>query len=282
MPLSAEMILHLSQSPTTLVTLWVLTAKDGTTIRVCNHYEDITYDGELYEAIPLEPAKTRSTAGTTSDIGSIDAPLIDPLSAEKLLRGKWGGARVEQFAINYEDHTMGKVWRKVGYLSRPTFGDILAQLELRSLSELLGQTIGDETSELCRAKRYGDAECRGKLGPYTHTGTVTVVIDNQRFTVSISQADDYFRKGTILFTSGENEGIEEEVSSNDGQDIILFEPMIADVQVEDAVTMVRGCDRRFQTCVTFLNPDNPSGTNIENFVGEPFIKGSEFLFKYPE
>jgi hypothetical protein len=45
---------------------------------------------------------------------------------------------------------------------------------------------------------------------------------------------------------------------------------------------IRGCDRKRETCKTFVNHDNPSGTNIENFQGEPDVPGEREVFKFPD
>ena len=289
MPLSSEMIVHL-QGTLTLCTLWRITQRrpDGSAgqiIRVCNYDEDIEFpvdSGDVYTALPLNPTDVQRKAGLAANNAEMPTPLVDPFTTAKLLRGKWREARVEKMVVNFADLSMGIAERDVGYLGAVTIKNMLAVPELKSLAELLSQTIGERTSERCRHKRLGGPGCNQPMDDYTHTGTVTEVIDRQHFTISIGdQPSPYFVRGVVRFTSGANEGLEEEIVAHTDGELTLFLPMMDDVEVGDEIEVEKGCDRRWQTCVTFVNLDNPSGTNLENINCEPRIPGKDKVYTYP-
>lgn len=284
------MLAHL-EGNLTLATLWRVAQRlpDGTAgevIRVCNYDEDIEYpagSGEIYTALPLNPTEVQRKEGLAPNNTQTPTPLVDPFTTASLLRGKWREARVERMVVNFADLSMGIAERDVGFIGPVSIKNGVAVPELRSLAQLLSQPIGEKTSERCRWKRLGGAGCSQPLADYTHAGTVTAIEDRERFTVSGgSLASPYFVRGTIKFLSGANEELEEEIISHVGGALTLFLPMIEEVQIGDEIEIVKGCDRRWQTCVTFVNPDNPSGTNIENFNGEPFLPGKDKVYTYPQ
>lgn len=289
MPLTPEMISHL-QGNLTLCTLWRIAQRlpdgsAGDVIRVCNYDEDIEYpvgSGEIYTALPLQATDVQRKAGLAPNNAEMPAPLVDPFTTAKLMRGKWREARVEKMSVNFVDLSMGIAERDIGYLGGVTIKNKMAIPELKSLAQLLSQPIGDRTSERCRHKRLGGPGCNQPMADYTHAGTVMAVTDRQHFTVSVGDhASPYFVRGVIRFTNGANEGLEEEIVAHMDGVLTLFLPMMDTVQVGDSIEIEKGCDRRWQTCVTFINPANPSGTNIENINCEPFLPGKDRIYTYP-
>jgi uncharacterized phage protein (TIGR02218 family) len=290
MSLTPQMIEHLAGN-LTLSTLWRITQRrpDGTAgeiIRVCNYDEDIEFpvdSGEIYIALPLTPAEVQRKVGLSPNNAEMPTPLVDPFTTAKLLRGQWREARVEKIVVNFMDLSMGIAERDVGYLGAVTIRNMIAIPELKSLAQLLSQTIGEKTSERCRWKRVYGPGCNAPKAPYTFTGTVTSVADRQHFTISVGdKPSPYFVRGVIKFTSGANEGLEEEVVEHTAGALTLFLPMLDTVAIGDEIEIEKGCDRRWQTCIGFENPDNPSGTNLENINCEPFLPGKDKVYTYPK
>lgn len=281
MPASAEIIARAATSPVAFVMLWKVVARDGTTVRVCNWDSDIVFDAETYTAMPLEPTEIQTSSGLQPDDAEMTIPLITPFSSVNILGGKWRGARVTILVVEAYHLSEGPIRKHTGYLGQPVVSPPLVTLQFRSLSQVLNQLIGDQYSENCRVKRFGDSECKADLAPYTHTATVTAVTDDQQFTVSGSYTTNIFYKGWVEFTSGANDGLEEEITSNTGGALTLFMPMAGAVEIGDTVTLVEGCDRTKERCSTIVNADNPSGFNIENMRAEPFLPGRTRTFQYP-
>jgi hypothetical protein len=94
------------------------------------------------------------------------------------------------------------------------------------------------------------------------SGVVTEVVNNGSFTASgISTADKYFSNGSLLWTSGNSDGVEIDIFSDDGLgNIELFLPMTKAIQVGDTFTIYAGCDKLIETCSgTFWNTFNHNG-----------------------
>ena len=95
-------------------------------------------------------------------------------------------------------------------------------------------------------------------------------------------ADDFFNNGQAYFESGNNAGRGKEVKNfvaDDGvtieQEIELWESLPFDVVIGDKLKIYPGCDKTHAMCLARFN-------NAINFVGEPFVPGSDTLGDYPD
>lgn len=258
---------------------------DPAIITVSNHTRRLTYNGELYTPGPLTPSQLEKNAGLETDNAEITWVLSsEGFNRNDLRGGRWNHARVEIITVNYEDLTLGPARRSVGYIGEIKFKANQFTAEFRGLSQLLSQETNEKTSALCRVKRFGDQRCGVNLTNYSHDATISMVSDALRFTVDLSpaKADNYFRNGTVYWRTGNNKLYEREIKGNVGNAIELAEPMPLEVEAGDTITLIAGCDRSRAACKSFANDENPSGTNIENFQGEPDIPGLSKVFQFPE
>jgi uncharacterized phage protein (TIGR02218 family) len=256
------------------ITLWKITAKSGAETRACNYEADVTYASQVYTALPLEPTQVQMASGLSPDNAEITIPLVAPFTTTKLLGGFWRGARVVMTSIEYDNLAGTPARRHIGHIGEVTHNNLVLTPQYRSLAQMLNQPVGDTYQKNCR-HQLGDEGCKKDLTAFTFTATVTAVTDNQQFTVDEIQADDYFSKGKIIFTSGENDGLEEEIISNDGGDLILFVPMVGTVEVGDEVTLIAGDTKTLEVC-------RDKFSNAVNFGGFPYLPGRARTFSYPE
>lgn len=275
---SAGMLAHLACPVTTLCNLWKITATDGTIKRYCNHTRNLTYNSETYLAIPMRPTSTQMNANLEPGNAEIDAPLLlGGFEEDDLIGGKWDFARVEMLVVNYLDTSIGFARRHVGFIGEVTISNGVFRAEFRSMTELLNQPVGDLYQPLCPYS-LGDADCKKDLTSFTHSGTVSAVDPshpNSIFTVSVTQADDYFTLGKVTFTSGANNGLVMEIKKQIGNRLILARPMPNAITATDGVTLVAGDDKRRETC-------RDKFANAVNFGGFPELPGIDRVFKYPE
>lgn len=275
MPVSTAMKTHLALYCTTLCTLWKVTAKDGLVVRVCAHSRDVTYNSESYTAVPLQPTQLSTKIGPSADNTEITAVLASGAFTEAdFLAGRWDGARVEMNVINYLDPSMGYARKMAGYFGEVTCKAGVFTAEIRSLSEVLSQEVGDLTSPKCRVRKLGDTQCTISLTSFTHGVTVSAVTNNRQFTISGSWSNAYFEYGVITFTSGQNAGYSMEVRRNTGGALELALPFTRAVTIGDAATIIAGCNRSRNTCKTKFN-------NVVNFRGEPDLPGYEKAIRIP-
>lgn len=271
---------HLASNATFLATLWKLTAKDATVIRACNHTRHITYNAELYYALPLTPTNVKKTVGLAPDNAELAAILSDDGLVEfDLLAQKWSHAKLEITVVNYLDLSLGPAVSEKGVLGEITIADGALKAEYRSKAELLNQPIGRVYQPECDAE-LGDGRCGVDLTTFTHTTTIAAVTNRRQFTIALTgKPDGYFRNGIITFTSGLNDGLSERIVTNVGQALTLELPMFATVAVADAVTVIAGCDKKRETCKTFGSNTVTSEPAIYFFRGFPDLPGRERIFK---
>ncbi len=259
--------------------------KIPTVVRVSNHTRSLTYQGEVYLPGPLNPSQIEKTAGLAADNAEIAYVLAsDGFTKNDLRGGRWNHARVEMITVNYEDLALGPARRSVGYIGEIGIKSNQFTAEFRGLAQLLDQETNEVTSSLCRAKRFGDERCGVNLTNYSHDTSVASVTDALRITLSLSPAkpDNYFQNGTIYWRDGNNKFYEREIKGNTGNLVELSEPMPLTVTAGDLVTAIAGCARTRAACKTFVNDENPSGTNIENYQAEPDIPGLSKVFEFPD
>lgn len=279
--ISAALKAHLESEAATLVICVKLTRLDGTIFGFTGHDRDLTFGSVTYhanDAVTGSALKTQAGAGV-DNLQIVGLLRSESISEDDVRAGRYDGATVEMMLVNWSDSSQGTLLLLSGVIGEISVQDGQYTAELRSLSQRLGQNVGDLTSPLCRVKRLGDADCGVNLTAYTRTATVAAVTDRGDFTVSSvsgsAPAAGYFSYGTVLFTSGANAGIEREIKQHTvpaNHRLVLMEPFPFTVAAGDAVTVVAGCDRRLDTC-------RDRFSNVVNFQGEPHIPGFDRLYQ---
>lgn len=117
------------------------------------------------------------------------------------------------------------------------------------------------------------------LAGYTHSTTVTAVTSRRSFTIALTQADKYFEKGKLTFTSGSNAGSSERIVSNVAGALTLELPMFADIQIGDALTVIAGCNGTIEKCLTFGSNTTTGEPAVYFFRGQPYTPGRDKLFQ---
>ncbi|HYE72641.1 MAG TPA: DUF2163 domain-containing protein [Blastocatellia bacterium] len=255
-----------------------------TVITLSNHTRNLTWQGEVYRPAPMNPSAMALSEGLKVNNAEVSCVLSsDNFTKADLFRGRWNHARVELYAVNYNDLTMGYARKAVGYFGEIRPGNGTFNTEFRGLSQLLDVEVGDVYSSVCGARKVGDQICGQPLADYMHEATITAVTDDQHFTVDLSPAKDsgYFDHGEIYFLSGDNKYNYGEIKHNAGNAIALKPLPTMEVSVGDTVMLVKGCARNREACKTFVNIENPSGTNIENHAAFPDIPGLRKTYHFP-
>ncbi len=175
-----------------------------------------------------------------------------------------------------------------------TIGDLAYQAELRSLGQHFGQYVGALCQAKCRSD-FGDTGTGLEGGcnfvmPAPVSATVSGVTTRAMFAVSVagsypdgtrgSLSGGYFQEGTVKFTSGANDGLSMEITIStsaetsplDTISIVTAQPFPNDIAVSDTVELQIGCDKTLEVCIR--NYDN-----VLNFRGEPYVPGTDQVFK---
>lgn len=268
---------HFQQPVTTVAVCWRIERRDGFILGFTNHDVEIEYDGVTYSPFSsADLTDLEQLASTNADNMEIDIAFdSEYITKEDMQKGKYDHAEMHIFMLNYEDTSQGIVKLLSGHLGPAEAREYGGKAEMLSLGNLLNTQIGEVYSYKCRAE-LGDTRCGVDLDSYEVSGSVTSVTDRKQFTDSgRSEADNYFKYGTVTFTSGNNSGWTREIKAfSSGQFDLLF-AFPFEIADGDTYTAVPGCNNYPDNCKNkFLN--------FVNYRGEPHLPGRDEVTKYPD
>lgn len=271
------MLDHLAGNITFLAPLWKMTAKDGTVAAFIASTRSLTFASVAYTAAPVEPTTFNQSLGVAKANHVELFGVFDTVVTEGDVQGgRWKNADIVFEYVNYLDLTMGSVGKMKGKAGRFTIDNGTFRVELRSLSDLLGQEIGEYTSPVDRNRSLVDLVGAGAIGTYTFARSVTAVTSRSVFTVGGGTfASDYLAYGKVTFTSGANNGRAMEIKSNVGNLITLHLPMLSDIAIGNNVSLIAGYDGSVEQARDKFGA-------AENVNAEPFLPGIKGIIKYPE
>ena len=268
---------HFQQPVTTVAVCWRIERRDGFILGFTNHDVEIEYDGVTYSPFSsADLTDLEQLASTNADNMEIDIAFdSEYITKEDMQKGKYDHAEMHIFMLNYEDTSQGIVKLLSGHLGPAEAREYGGKAEMLSLGNLLNTQIGEVYSYKCRAE-LGDTRCGVDLDSYEVSGSVTSVTDRKQFTDSgRSEADNYFKYGTVTFTTGNNSGWTREIKAfSSGQFDLLF-AFPFEIADGDTYTAVPGCNNYPDNCKNkFLN--------FVNYRGEPHLPGRDEVTKYPD
>jgi uncharacterized phage protein (TIGR02218 family) len=270
-----------------------------TVVTITDHTRRLVINGETYKPLPMIPTKTAIADGLKPNNAELTYILTSAgISEADVVGGRWDFARFEYSTVRFPVTTAAlysasstitlatdlaqKMTGQFGEFKINTAGHFT--VEFRSISQPLAQELGDIVGSLCVAPQLGGFICGLPMDDYIKTGTIDSVTNSLVFVVTLddgTQADDFFEYGLMQFVDGENAFFEREVKNNVGDTLTLQRPFPFVPQVGDAVRVLAGCNRTMAKCQTFVNADEPSGTNIENFHAFPYVPGMGKVLHYP-
>lgn len=121
------------------------------------------------------PRAIKSGADLSVDNLDVDGFLDDDaLKAEDLTAGRFDGAEIDIFLVNWADLSQGRVLLRRGTLGEVKRADNRFSAEIRGVANRLQQVSGKLYSRLCRAD-LGSAECTVALTSLTDEIVVSAV-----------------------------------------------------------------------------------------------------------
>lgn len=288
------LLAHLQSDVTTLAICWRLVKRNGGQILSTEHDRDLTIDAGPLAGVYLSQAGVRgSDVRSTSDMSvdnmevegaaRNDELLIPDVTVADMEAGVLDKASVTVFVVNWQSPNDGAVYKRHGFLGnfeRDSNGQY--RTEIRGLTQLLSQNVGQTFGETCNVVQFGDARCKKDLAPITRTGAITSVTSRKQFSVLLDAgaeplSDTYYDTAKLTFTSGDCDGFKRQVKhaeiDGDALEIELYEETPADIVPGDTFTLPPGCNRLIETCRDIHD-------NIINFRGYGvFIPGVLALMK---
>ncbi len=273
---------HLDSGATTVCRCWRVTRADGTVLAFTDHDAALGFDGATFRARDgLSASAIEQTTGLSVDNTEAAGILTDSgITEEDIAAGKYDGAEVEAFLVNWADVAERCV------LFRGTLGEIeragaAFQAELRGLTEALNQPQGRVFQKPCPAI-LGDAACGvdlDGLGYAEERPVETVSGDKVLVWESFLGFEDrWFERGRLVVLSGNSAGqvaiIKNDRLSAEARTVELWQSLPLGLASGDLVRLEAGCDKRFETCRLKFD-------NVVNFRGFPHIPGEDWLAAYP-
>ena len=279
----AALASHLEQTSTTICHAWRLTRTDGLVLGFTEHDHDLEFSGTVFSAATgFRASEVETGLGLEADAANVAGAFSDAaISADDLALGRYDGARVETFLVNWQspgDHVLLST-RELGEVR--TAGQAFT-VELRSLAARLDQPHGRLYGRRCDAD-LGDARCGRDISaaPFTLSGAIAAV--NDEMTLMVSGLDGrpagWFDQGRIRFVTGLLAGLSADISSHaiepGGARLALWAPLARLPAPGDQVSVTAGCDKAFETCSAKFG-------NGFNFQGFPYLPGSDFAYGYAD
>jgi uncharacterized phage protein (TIGR02218 family) len=263
---------------TTICHCWHVTRRDGTVLGFTDHDRDITFDGMTFRAeAGSEAATTVAQLGLAPGGGEIIGALSgDAVTVDDLLAGRWDGAAIETFLVDWSEPTVrARLARHV--LGEVRRADSSFVAELRGAETAYNEVRGRLFETGCDAI-LGDARCGVDLSSpaFAAAGSVLAGDGVARLVVSglADRPAGFFRFGRLTWTGGANLGLAAELRDHrvepEGVTLELWRAPHFPVSAGDGFSVTAGCDKRFTTC-------RDKFANAARFRGFPHIPGEELL-----
>jgi uncharacterized phage protein (TIGR02218 family) len=261
---------------TTLAFCWRLERRDGICLGFTSHDRDLEVDGLVYRAAPgMMPSAI--SIGDGFDAAALDvagALTSDAITGEDMRAGRWDGAAVRLFLIDWEDPAGEQV-----RVARGELGDIAVkangfETEVRGPAALLERPVVEQTSPECRAE-LGDRRCRIDMTGRTRITRIAGVVSETVVDVAAAPAGaNACAYGRLRWIGGPNGGLDSFIAASSGAQLTLRDDPPFAPAAGDLVEIREGCDKRYETCTGRF-------ANAANFRGEPHLPGMDILTRYP-
>jgi len=258
----------------TIALCWRIERRDGVAIGLTGHDRDLVIDGLAHRASPgMVPSAIERAIGVEADTMEVSGALTaDAITEPDLLAGRWDGARVAVFAVDWTD-TGRRVDLGEGTIGAVAIRDGGFTAELVGVAAVLDRPVAEETAPECRAA-LGDKRCRVAMAGRRRFARV-VAADGATLTLDRAEpVEGGWTGGRLRWFGGGNGGLETAVAASAGERVVLAAAPAFAVEAGTLVEMEEGCDKSIATCAARFG-------NAANFRGEPFLPGIDLLTRYP-
>ncbi len=269
----------LSGALTTIALCWRIERRDGIAIGLTDHDRDLVINGIIHRAAPgMTPSAITRTDTLEPDTMDVAGALSSKAITEAdLLAGRWDGARVTIFAVDWAESegtgSEGRVDMGEGQIGAVEMRDGGFTAELRGAGAALDGPVVEETSPECRAD-LGDKRCRVPMAGRRQLARV-VAINGRRVKLDVPErAAGANALGLLRWITGHNSGLSSAVAASDGDVFTLRSAPVLPVEPGVMVELREGCDKSLATCAARF-------ANAANFRGEPYLPGIDLLTRYP-
>jgi uncharacterized phage protein (TIGR02218 family) len=266
--------------------LVLFTLADGTQVALTDADQNIKFQPVNYGSpftylsfsALLQVGTIKWSIGTEVDTAQLQIwmPQASPLIVEgraileALGQGQFDDAQCQierLFMPTFGDTSAGSVPLFLGNVDDITEIDAAhATLQIADLRKKLNQPFPAGVYQPGCIWPLYSAGCTLVKSSFGVNGTLGAGSGSLLLNTTLTNPDNYFNEGTILFTSGVNAGTEMSVrqSLNASGQVLLSLPLPNPPSTGDAFTAYPGCDKQQSTCQTKFS-------NLTNFLGAPYV-----------
>mgnify|MGYP006424588635 CR=1 FL=1 len=262
-----------------------ITRADGVVLRYTDHDRPLEYEGETFVTALFDASAVEASSGFSNDNLELEGALSDEAIKEEDIRaGLYRGADVRIIIVDWLYPFAGP-FRVEKYQIETTrwTGEVFAAT-LIGATERLNRRAGNAIKRDCNAI-LGDSRCSVDIEAHRKTGAITAINDAFRdFETDLTDADDLYALGEMVFTSGANKDVVRDVKKYkqaSGQ-LTTQIRFVNAASVGDTFTVIPGCRKVLEDCKgTSGSGGKPWPDNRENFRGFPDLPGTQILIKSP-
>ena len=261
---------------TTLCHCWRLVLRDGLRLGFTDHDRDLVFDGVTHAAASgLDASDMETSLGFGGAGGDVAGALMAAALAESdLAAGRYDGAKLETWLVDWTQ-LEARVLLDIGAIGEASRTDAAFTVEVRSLAQAFDEPRGRLYQAACSAN-LGDQRCAVALTapPMRVSARVVSVEGATGLKVSATGRPDGWFSGGGLYAGARRLGTIRDHSGRDGVEMIsVWAPLSPAPAVGDALELVAGCDKSFETCRTKF-------ANQPNFRGFPHMPGNDVALGY--
>lgn len=264
---------------TTRARAWLIRRADGLSLGFTDH------DGALsFEGVEFRPEAGMSARALVQSLGlsvdnseAIGALSDDKISEKDIMAGRWDGAEVRMWEVDWRDLSARQVVfaGQLGEITR-TAGAFHG--ELRGLAEPLNVSRGRVFQKTCSA-RLGDGQCLVDCLRPEFSCELSLVDAGDGRSLALGSGSNHkvgwFERGKIEVLTGEAEGLSGAIKADrkgagTGRHLELWQALPILPRAGDRVRLIAECDKRAETCREKFD-------NYLNFRGFPHLPGEDWL-----
>lgn len=280
--MSSTLLAHLAGGHTTVCRCWKIERLDGTVMGFTDHDGPLSFEGVSFapEAGLTASAIAQSTGLSIDNSEAIGALNSDAIAEEDLLAGRYDGAEVTAYLVNWNAPTerMIQMRGSIGQVTRSA-GAFVA--EIRGLAERLNNPQGRAYQRQCSAL-LGDDACGADLSLSGRRAEATLISHDDarvlRFASLPEVPEGALSRGRLTVLDGDAAGLTGVIKTDQPvgalREIALWQSLEANIQPGDRLRVEIGCDKTPETCKARF-------ANFANFQGFPHIPGEDWLMSYP-
>lgn len=284
---------HLASRVHTRCRMLRLALNDGGIITVTDHDRSLTFDigdgDEVYSPrTGIMPSDLSLSVGFDTDDVEVTGPLVETATEDwhvtkaMVLGGRLDDAVAHFFQVNWKSLGSGAIKLLKGRVVLAEVQGDTFKLTINSETAKFSQEVGRVITPYCE-NDYGVGRCdRTRV---EIAGTVTGVTSDRQFTVSFigAYADNFFNKGTVVFTSGALAGgrpVEISDWSAAGA-IVLWTELAAAPEIGDTLDIRQGCYVLATGASKIREACMALGGDALPFIGFPDVPGTDQVLRYP-